>query len=87
MCDRHIHNDQAEQLHQDIVPAHSVTLVQAFWEQKSHHPSLSVRLQPRFGSLQLVVFAKAKIAFASKEICDYDGHTVHKLRQRRLIVN
>jgi hypothetical protein len=79
--------ERAEQLHQDNAPAHSVTLMQTFLVKKSHHPSLSVYLQPRFGSLQLLVFPKAKIAFASKEICDYDGHTVHKLSQWRLTAN
>jgi hypothetical protein len=79
--------ERAEQLHQDNVPAHSVTLMQAFLGQTSHHPSLLVRLQPRFGSLQLLLFPKAKIAFASTEICDYDGHTLHKLSQRRLTAN
>jgi hypothetical protein len=88
MCDHRIHNDWASRkLHQDNGPAHSVTLVQAFLGQTSHHPSLSVCLQPRFGSLQLLVFPKAKISFASKEICDYGGHTVHKLSQRRLTAN
>jgi hypothetical protein len=77
--------ERAEQLHQDNGPAHSVTLVQAFLGQKPHHPSLSVHLQPRFGYLPLLVSPKAKIAFASKEVCDYSGHIVHKLSQRRLI--
>ena len=50
----------------------------------SHHPGLSAPLQPRFGSLLLLVFPKAKIAFERKEISEYDGHTVYKLSQRRL---
>jgi hypothetical protein len=66
--------ERAEQFHQGNVPAHSVTLVQAFLGQKSHHPSLSAHLQPRFGSLQGLVFPEAEIAFASK-ICDYDCHS------------
>ena len=41
-------------------------------------------LQPRFDSLRLLAFPKAKIAFEREEICEYDGHTVHKLNQRRL---
>ena len=50
----------------------------------SHYPSLSVPPQPRFGSLRLLAFLKAKIAFESKEISECDGHTVHKLNQRHL---
>ena len=41
-------------------------------------------LQPRFGFLRLLAFPKAKIAFEREEICECDGHTVHKLRQRVL---
>ena len=41
-------------------------------------------LQPRFGSLRLLIFLKAKIAIESEDICEYDGHIVHKLSQRRL---
>ena len=46
-----------------------------------HHPGLSAPLQPRFDSLQLLGFPKAKIAIGSEEICKCDGHTVHKLSQ------
>ena len=41
-------------------------------------------LQPRFGSLRLLAFPRTKIASESEEICDCDGHTVHKLSQRCL---
>jgi len=50
----------------------------------SHHPGLSVLLQPRFGFLRLTAFSKAKIAIAREEICECCGHTVHRLSQRRL---
>ena len=40
--------------------------------------------QPRFGSMQPLVFPKAKIAFEREDNCECDGHTVHKLSQRRL---
>jgi hypothetical protein len=50
----------------------------------SQHPGLSAPLQPRFGSLRLLTFPKAKIAVERAEICESDGHTVHKLSQRRL---
>ena len=68
-------------------PAHSTALVQAVIGKTSHHPGLSAPLQPRFGSLWLLAFPKAKIAVDGEEICEYDGHTVHKLNQRRLTAN
>ena len=58
-----------------------------FFGKTSHHPGLSAPLQPRFGSLRLLVFSKAKIAVEREEICECDGHTVHKLSQRRLTAN
>ena len=50
----------------------------------SHHPGLSTPLQSRFGSLRLLSFPKAKFAFEREEICECNGHTVHKHSQRRL---
>jgi hypothetical protein len=41
----------------------------------------------RFGSLRLLAFSKAKIAVQREKIGDCDGHTVHKLSQRRLTAN
>jgi hypothetical protein len=41
-------------------------------------------LHPRFGSLRLLAFPKAKIAVEKEQICECDGHTVNKLSQRRL---
>jgi len=41
-------------------------------------------LQPRFDSLRLLAFPKAKIVVESGEICEYDVHTIHNLSQRRL---
>jgi hypothetical protein len=55
-----------------------------FFGKASHHASLSAPLQPRFGSLWLLAFPKAKIAVESEGICECDGHKVHKLSQRRL---
>ena len=55
-----------------------------FFGKASHHPGLSAPLQPRFGPQRLPVFPKTKIAFERDEICECDGHTVHKLTQRRL---
>ena len=75
--------ERADQFHQDNFPAHSTVLVQAFGK-ALHHPGLSAPLQYRFGSLRLLAFSKAKIAVQKEEISKGDGHTVHKLSQRRL---
>ena len=50
----------------------------------SHHPGLLAALQPRFGSLRLLAFPKAKNTVEREEICECDVHTVHTLIQRRL---
>jgi hypothetical protein len=55
-----------------------------FLGKASHQPGLSAPLQPRFGSLWLLAFPKAKIAVEREEICKCDGYTVHKLSQWRL---
>jgi hypothetical protein len=83
-CDQFTVTERADQLHRDNAPAHSTVLVQAFFGIASHHTGLSALLQPRFGSLRTLVFPKAKIAVEREEICKCDGHTVHKLSQRRL---
>ena len=54
-----------------------------FWQSLASPRSVSP-LQPIFGSLLRLAFPKAKIAVAWEEICEYHGHTVHKLSQRRL---
>ena len=41
-------------------------------------------LQPRFGSLWLLAFPKAKIAVEREEIFECYSHTVHKLSHQRL---
>jgi hypothetical protein len=76
--------EQAEQLHHDNAPAHSTALVQAFLAKHRITQVCQPPLQPRFGSLRLLTFPKAKIIFEWEEICECDGHTVHKLHQRRL---
>ena len=77
--------ERADQLHLDNAPAHSTALVPAFFFGKaSHHPGLTALLQPRFGSLRLLAFPQAKFAAEREEICECDGHTVHKPSQRRL---
>ena len=73
----------ADQLHHDIAPAFSTALVQAFFwggGKALHHPGLLAPLQPRFGSLRLQAFAKAKIAVEREEICECDGHTLHNVK-------
>jgi len=70
---------RADELHHDNAPAHSTALVQAFFGKASHLPALLAPLEPRFGSLRLLAFPKAKIAVEREEICEFDGHTVHKL--------
>jgi len=82
LCDRHMHNNRATS---DNAPAHSTALVQAFFfggGGASHHPGLSAPLQPKFGSLRLPAFPKAKIAVEREEMCECDGHKVQKLSQR-----
>jgi hypothetical protein len=51
-------------------PAHCTALVQAIFGKTSHQPGLSASLQPIFGSLRLLAFSKAKIAFEMEEICE-----------------
>ena len=54
-----------------------------FWQSITSPRPLSP-LKSRFGSLRLLDFSKAKIAFERDEICECDGHTIHKLSQWRL---
>ena len=69
---------RADQLHHDNSPAHCTALVKDFFGKASHHPGLSEPLQSRFGSPRLLAFPKTKIAVEREEICECDGHTVHK---------
>ena len=55
-----------------------------FFGKASQHPGLSAPLQPRFGSLRILAFLKAKITAERVEIYECDGHTVHRLTQRCL---
>ena len=88
LCDHCIHNDQASRSAsswQCTCPFCSSRV--GFYGKASHHPVLLAPLQPRFGSLQLLAFPKAKFAIEREEICECDGHTVHKLSQRHLTAN
>jgi hypothetical protein len=84
LCVRRIHNDRSSRSassRQCPCPFYSPR-AGFFWGGKdSHHPCLSAPLQPKFGSLRLLTFPKAKIPFEREEICECDGHTVHKLSQ------
>jgi len=68
----------------DQLPCHSTALMQAFLAK--HHIAQACQrpLQPRFGSLRLLAFPKAKFTIGSEENCECDGHTVHKLSQWHL---
>jgi len=85
LCDRRIENDRASRAPSSRQCACSFyTSLADFSGKPSHHPDLSAPLQPRFGSVQLLACPKAKIAVEREEICECDGHTVHKVSQRRL---
>ena len=85
LCYRSIHNDRASRSsssRQCTCPFYSSRA--AVFGKGSYHPGVSATLQPRFCSLPLLAFTKAKIAVEMYEICEWDGHTVHKLSQRGL---
>jgi hypothetical protein len=78
--------ERADQLHHDNTPAYSTALLQAFFFLAKHHFTQVYQppIQPRFGSLRRLASPRAKIAVEREEICEFDGHTVQKLSQRRL---
>jgi len=79
LCDRHIHTDRASS------SASSRNCACLFYSSRARcFGKAPPPLQLRFGSLRPLVFPKAKIAFEREEIFECDGHTVHKLSQRRL---
>jgi hypothetical protein len=85
LCDLRIPNDQANRSASSRQCACTFYSSRAgfFWQNITSPRSVSP-LQPRFGSLQLTAFPKAKIAFESEEICECDGHTVYRHSERRL---
>jgi len=86
--DRRIHNDRATRSassRQCACPFYSSRA--GFFGKTSHHPGLPALLQPKFGSVRLLAFPKAKIAVEREEICECDVHRVHKLSQRCLTVD
>jgi hypothetical protein len=85
LCDRHIHNDQTSRsAHHNNVPANSTALMQAFLANYHITQVCQSPLQPRCGCLRLLAFPRAKITIERGEICEYDGHTLHKISQWHL---
>ena len=86
LCDHPLQNDRASgsaSSKQCACPFYS-SRVGFLWQ--SITSSRFVRpLQPRFGSLQLLAFPKAKIADEREGICECDGHTVHKVSQFQVL--
>ena len=76
--------ERADQLHHNKAPAHCTALLQTFLAKHHITQVCQPPLQPRFGFLRIQAFPKDKIAVERVEICECDGHTVHKLTQRRL---
>jgi hypothetical protein len=85
MCDRRIHNDWASRT------ASSRQCACPFCNSRAGFSGAKIPSRKSLSTLTaqmwLPATSKAKIAFASKEICYYDDHTVHKLSQRRLTAN
>jgi hypothetical protein len=85
LCDCRIHNDQvsrsasSQQRACQFYSSHG-----GFSGKASHHSRLSAPLQFRFGSLWLLTFHKAKFTVDREEVCECNGHPVHKLSQQRL---
>jgi len=73
LCDRRIQNDRASRSassRQCACPFYSSRA--GFFDKALHHPGLSAPpLQPRFGSLLLLAYPKAKIAVERESICFY----------------
>ena len=57
-----------------------------FWGggKTSHHARLSAPYSPDLAPYDFRLFPKANIAVEREEICECDGHTLHKLSRRRL---
>ena len=76
--------ERADHLHHDNVSVHSTALVQDFLAKHRITQVCQPPYSPDLAPCDFWLFPKAKIAVESEEICDCDGHTVHKLSQRRL---
>ena len=86
LCDRRIQQWPSEQISFITTTRLPILQLSCRLFLAKHHifPGLSAPLQARFGSLRVLAFPKDKITFERVEICECDGHTVHKLSQRRL---
>jgi hypothetical protein len=73
--------ERADQLPHDSAPAHSKSLVQDFLAKHRITQVCQPNLEAGYGLLRILAFLKTKIAVENKEICECDGHTVHKLSQ------
>jgi transposase len=77
----------SDQLHHDNAPAHSTALVRPFYFFLEKHRITQVfqpLYSPDLAPCVLWLLPKLKIAIGREEICERDGHTVHKLSQRCL---
>ena len=71
LCDRPIHDDWASRSASSWQCACPFYSSHAGFSGKTiHHPCLSVPLEPRFGSLRLLAFPKAKITVEREENCN-----------------
>ena len=90
LCDSRIHNDRASRSDSSrhcACPFYSFR-ADVFWQSITTLRSFSPPpYSPDLAPCYLQVFLKAKIAFEMEEICECDGHTEHKLSQRRLTAN
>jgi len=85
MCDRCIQSERvirSASSQQCTCPCYSCLM--GLFGKASHHQCLSAPLHPRFGSLWLLAFPTTKFALEREEICECDGHTVHRLSQWHL---
>ena len=87
LCDRRTHNGRTRSAnwHHCTCPFY-ISRVGFFFGKTSNHPSLSAPLQPRFGSLRILVFffPKLKSPLKVSRFVNATGHTEHNLSQRRL---
>ena len=87
LCDRRIYNDRASRsasLRQCVCPFYSFRTGGFFGGVAKHHIFQVCHLPAHLCLPGLPAFPKAKIAVEREEICDCDGHTIHKLSERRL---
>jgi hypothetical protein len=76
--------ERTDQLHHDNAPAHPTVLVHALLAKDNITQDCQPPYSPDLALCDFLAFPKAKIAVEREEICECDGHTVHKLSQRRL---